>query len=109
MSRSLNRSILKKQYERFCQAWNNEKRYQQYALTTGKAEIKTSDMKGEDGRYVQQIVEGDEVRNLLGRKPTFAMWLNAVNNKKIAADVHKQPIAEGSDPKKVNVEDADWD
>lgn len=110
MSRSINRSMLKSQYARFCKAWDNEKRYQQYSLTNGDAVIKTSEVKNPDGTYVKQIVEGESVRNLLGRKPTFAMWLQAVKNKKIAADVHAAPPPQdGADPKKVEVEETDWE
>jgi hypothetical protein len=102
--------MLKAQYARFCKAWDNEKRYQQYTLAEGTAQIRTSDVKNPDGTYVQQIVEGDAVRNLLGRKPTFAMWLQAVKNKKINSDIHAAPPpADGVDPKKVQVEETDWE
>jgi len=110
MSRSMNRSILKAKYARFVQAWDNEKRYQQYSVLEGKAEIRESATKNPDGTYVKQIVEGDNVRNLLSKKPTFAMWMQAVKNKKIAANVHEAlPVPEGEDPKKVQVKETDWE
>ncbi len=82
--------MLKKQYERFCQAWQNEKRYQQFILASG-----------------QQLEEGHQP---LGRKPTFQMWLQAVNNKKISAEVHQPPpMAEEQNEKAVEVQDTDWE
>jgi len=110
--RATSRSMLKAQYTRFTEAWSNEKRYQQYSLDNLDASIQISEQKNPDGTYVKQIVDakGEDVKNLLGRKPTFAMWLQAVKNKKIAADVHKQlPVEEKADPKKVQVEETDWE
>ena len=112
MSRGMSRSILKAQYARFCEAWTNEKMYQQFTINNGTAAIKETEHKNPDGTYVKQVVgdEGTEPRNLLGRKPTFAMWLHAVKNKKIAANVHeKLPVEEGADPKKVKVEETAWE
>ncbi len=65
MSRQLDRSILKKRYEAFCRAWKDEKLYQKIALESGG-----------------KLPEGMQV---LGRKPTFQMWLQAMENQKQAA------------------------
>lgn len=86
-TRSIERNNLRKQYERFAQAWRNEKRYQEYLESTG-----------------QQLPEGT---HRLGRKPTFRMWLDAVNNKKIAAATGAPPAPEQS--KAVEVSDTEWD
>ena len=47
----------------------------------------------------------------LSKKPTFAMWLQAVKNKRLAADVTKPPpeVAEKQqDEKRIEVTDAEW-
>lgn len=91
MSRTIKRAMLKQQYERFCRAWRHEKSYQKWAEENGE----------DIGEGVQK----------LGRKPTFKMWLDAVNNKKIAASAEQQ--AEQANEKKfeekqVEVQDTDW-
>ena len=87
MSKATSRSMLKAQYERFKEAWNNEKTFQKYLLESGK-----------------ELPEG---HNKLTKKPTFAMWLQAVKNKKLSADV-SQPPPTDSDEKKVEVTDTEW-
>ena len=91
VQRQMERMKLKQQYAKFTKAWQNEKRYQQYRLTAGE-EL-------EKGHY------------MLGRKPTFTMWLDAVKNKQInAAGGTPPPLSEGvSDPKQVVVTDEDWE
>jgi len=87
----LERSVLKAQYTRFCEAWQNEKRFQRYLLDKG-----------------QPLPEG---HSELSKKPTFAMWLQAVKNKRLAADVTKPPpeVAEKQqDEKRIEVTDAEW-
>ena len=88
MSVATDRSMLKRQYERFCQAWRAEKRFQEFTLAQG-----------------EPLPQG---QNKLGKKPTFKMWLQAVKNKKIAHDVQAQlPKAEGTG--KVEVTDTEWE
>lgn len=60
MSRSIDRSILRKKYDDFCIAWKNEKMFQRIAQ--------------EDG---QELPKG---AHLLGKKPTFKMWMMAAKN-----------------------------
>ena len=86
---NIKRSILKKKYERFIQAWNNEKRYQQYLLAKG-----------------DPLEEGHQQ---LGRKPTFKMWLDAVHNKNVRSEEGQTEVSENTDPKKVEVEETSWD
>lgn len=87
--RKMKRNGLRLQYARFCDAWNNEKRYQQYLIETG-----------------QPLEEGHAE---LGRKPTFNMWLQAMKNKRVDP-ASGAPVAEGApDPKKVEVGKVDWE
>ena len=81
MNRSMNRSILKKKYEDFCQAWRDEKLYQRVVLDSG-AELP-------QGTYE------------LGKKPTFKMWVQAMKNQKSA----QVQVPENS----VSVDDTSWD
>ena len=87
---SAKREQLRRQYERFVVAWQNERRYQQFLITEG-----------------QPLEEGHQ---RLGRKPTFRMWMEAVRNKRIAARVGEMPpVAPEQDPKRVEVTDTEWD
>lgn len=91
MSRKLNRSMLKVQYLRFCEAWTNERRYQDYLKAQGK-----------------DLPEGHAP---LGKKPAFSMWLDAVKNKKIAAQAGEAPpaVVEAQESeKKVEVVNTEW-
>jgi hypothetical protein len=91
VSNQIKRSMLKAQYARFVEAWNNERRYQQYLLESG-----------------QPLPAG---HNKLGKKPTFSMWMAAVKNRKIAVDVNAPPpaVAEAkNDEKQVEVTDKEW-
>lgn len=84
MSRAIKRSMLRKQYERFVQAWDNEKRYQKYLLADG-----------------QQLEEGHQQ---LGKKPTFKMWLDAVKNKQMS----KEGLVD-QQTETVSVESTNWE
>ncbi len=89
--RSLRRQQLRQQYERFCLAWGNERRYQRYILENG--------------------MRLDEGHRELGRKPTFAMWLQAVRNRRLdpATGGEIRAEAEERDPRKVEVGDTSWE
>lgn len=76
------RSILKKQYEAFCRAWQDEKLFQKIHTADGKP-----------------LPEGV---NELGRKPTFKMWLRAIENQKQAA-------LQAPPEKAVEVKDTSWE
>jgi hypothetical protein len=80
VSRQIKRSMLKTEYERFCRAWDAEKTFQRISKEAG-----------------QPLPEGV---NILGRKPTFAMWKQARDNK-----VFEQKQEE----KKVEVVDPTWE
>ncbi len=82
MSRRLDRSIQKKRYEAFCQAWRDEKLYQQITLDAGK-----------------RLPEGMQV---LGRKPTFKMWMSAMENQ-------RQQALQAPPEKAVEVKDTGWE
>ena len=86
--RSLKRSELKAQYERFCAAWRNEKRFQEFTLSTGGV-----------------LEKG---MNRLGRKPTFQMWKQALDSG--AFRFRPTEAAEAVVPdKSVPVESTSWD
>lgn len=82
MNRKMNRTILRKQYDKFCDAWKNEKMYQRIATENGG-----------------QLPEGQQ---LLGKKPTFSMWMTAVKNQ-----VFTQHVP--AEDKSVGVVDAAWE
>ena len=82
MSRQLQRSMLKAQYAKFCEAWQNEKLYQRVYLETH-----------------EKLPEGT---NTLGRKPTFKMWVKAIENQKQAA-------LQAPPEKAVEVKDTSWE
>ena len=81
-NRTMKRSMLKAQYAKFCEAWAAEKTYQRIYVA--------------DGKELPKNVE------LLGRKPTFKMWLTAMENRR---------LAEQSRPaeKAVEVKDTSWE
>lgn len=79
---SLKRSVLKAQYEKFCRAWRDEKLFQKIHLESGK-----------------DLPEGV---NELGHKPTFKMWVKAMENQKQAA-------LQAPPEKAVEVKDASWE
>lgn len=78
--KATSRTILKRKYEQFCEAWKNEKTYQRIAEMTG-----------------QELGEGVQK---LGKKPTFSMWLAAY---KTGAFNPKQ------EEKAVEVQDTSWE
>jgi hypothetical protein len=82
-NRKLTREAAKKQYERFCEAWRNEKRFQQEKLSMG-----------------QSLPEGSLP---LGKRPTFSMWLTAVKNKAAQA-----PPPAPTETKQAEVVDPEW-
>lgn len=88
MERSIKRSILRKKYEKFSKAWENEKRYQQSLLQSG-----------------HELEEGHQQ---LGKKPTFAMWLVAVENKRLNVSGEVLGAEKTLDEKKVQVDDVEW-
>ncbi len=89
LNRKIQRNQLRLQYQRFSDAWNNEKRFQQYLLAKG-----------------EPLEKGHQE---LGRKPTFAMWLKAVKNKQVDAGSGAAVQEAAQDPKKVEVEQTDWE
>lgn len=86
MNRQLRRAALKEQYRKFCEAWKNEKRYQNAVIVGGS-----------------DLPEGV---HKLGRKPTFAMWLAAHENQRMARK--EAEAGTSSDPKRVEVTDTEW-
>ena len=84
MSSKLNRSVLRAKYDRFCVAWNNEKRYQQFLLSSG-----------------QELEEG---HTRLGHKPTFKQWMLAMENQAV-----QRAFAAQQEAKQVPVENTEWE
>jgi hypothetical protein len=83
MTRSLERSARRDQYRAFCEAWRREKGRQRELFESGEA-----------------LPSGT---NRLGRRPTFAMWVQAV--------VEQPSVQMGGDTldsKQVQVDDAGW-
>jgi hypothetical protein len=77
--RAMRRRALKAQYEKFCRAWRDEKTYQRVYVGSGKS-----------------LPDGVEQ---LGRKPTFRMWLTALENKRLAErSAPPQKAVEVGDP-----------
>jgi hypothetical protein len=90
---------LKSEYKRFCEAWNNEKLYQRILIADG---AKTDVVgKREDGTAIEVIKQGDQQLAVLGKKPTFSMWLQAKKNKAFQS---AQEVVD----KKVEVVDKEW-
>jgi len=90
MSVAGKRTVLKQQYQRFLEAWANEKRYQQYILE-------------EQGKLPEGVYP-------LGRKPTFGMWMNAIRNKKITPTSHEPgPSQAAQEEKSVQVQESSWE
>ena len=92
-NRAFKRQQLKRQYEVFCKAWNNEKVYQRYTLSQlTESQAYHAVAQG----YIN--IDGNKIP-LLGHKPTFAQWSkaqqNAVNNK-------------SASPDQVTVTDSEW-
>jgi hypothetical protein len=79
---SLKRSMLKAQYEKFCRAWQDEKLFQKIYLADGKP-----------------LPEGTHP---LGKKPTFKMWVKAMENQ-------KQMALQAPPEKAVEVKDTSWE
>ena len=79
---SLDRSVLKAQYEKFCRAWRDERLFQDITLKSGR-----------------ELPDGV---NKLGKKPTFRMWAKAMENQKQAA-------LQAPPEKAVVVKDATWE
>lgn len=79
---SAKRAQLRKKYEDFCKAWNNEKLFQKITIESGK-----------------ELPEGIQ---LLAKKPTFKMWMQAMENQ-------KQAIASAPSTKAVEVKDTSWE
>jgi hypothetical protein len=82
MSVVSSRSMMKVKYEKFCQAWRDEKLYQQVHERSGTP-----------------LPEGVQK---LGRKPTFKMWMAAMANQR-AAQAKVLP------EKAVEVKDTSWE
>ena len=101
LARQMKRDKQKAQYARFKRAWNDEKRFQQYLVDSGQAQI-VEKVVGKD--KIKVIVAGTDntETQLLGRKPTFSMWVQSMNNRIEAAKAAPQ------DEKKVEVEDLSW-
>jgi len=79
---SVKRAQLRWKYENFCTAWDNEKLFQKITLSSGK-----------------DLPEGMQV---LAKKPTFKMWMQAMENQ-------KQAIASAPPEKAVEVKDTSWE
>lgn len=84
-ARKIERSKLRVQYDRFVQAWRNERRYQEFLEGQG-----------------QPLPEG---HTKLGRKPTFQMWMQAMENRQVQEALVAQQAAE---PKQVEVSSTEW-
>lgn len=80
MGNPMKRAMLKARYDKFVKLWNNERLFQSIALKDGL-----------------QLPDG---QNVLGHKPTFAMWLAAVRQGKLQP---KQEI------KAVEVKETAWE
>jgi len=91
MDRKFKREQLKQQYAKFAQAWRDEKRFQNYLIENQGAEVKNGEIVGPDGEKVP----------VLGKKPTFAMW--------VAAKKNQQQALQAQSEKKVEVEDLSWE
>jgi hypothetical protein len=92
--------MLKAQYARFVEAWNNEKMYQRILLADGAV---TGSQELPDKRTVQVIKSEKGSMPILGRKPTFNQWLQAQKNKAFV------PVdTPASETKKVEVTNTEW-
>lgn len=102
IARKMKREQAKNKYRRFSRAWRMEKQYQQEMLAENSGTVIERKL-GDGG--VQKIlqVKGEEDAALLGRRPTFAHWLQAVNNAK--AREQAQQDSQG----KVEVKETDWE
>ena len=82
MPRSIERSMWRAKYDKFCEQWRNEKTYQRLA--------KENSLALPEGHYE------------LGKKPTFKQWMVAAKN---GAFNQQAPIVE----KAVEVTDTAWE
>lgn len=97
MLRKMRREKLRKQYEHFSKSWQMEKRYQQSTITEDGATV-TRD----GGQDFLKEPNTDPVP-LLGKKPTFSMWMTAVKNKRVALAEKLRSIG------KIDVDETEWD
>lgn len=98
----LKRSMLKAEYARFCEAWNNEKTYQRILMAEG-VKVEETETKLNDGTNLKVLKSGDQQLAVLGKKPTFAMWLHARKHQTKMPDAMKA-VSE----KQVPVTDKEW-
>lgn len=98
--RSTQRSILRAEYERFCEAWKNEKAYQRILVEDGTAHVVETE--SPEGQRTRELRTGKGAMPMLGRKPTFSQWLVARKQK-----TTQQPTQERPDSK-VEVTDTEW-
>ena len=77
----MKRAMMRKQYDKFCESWKNEKIFQRLMTENG-----------------EELPEGTFP---LGKKPTFSMWMTAIENQKNVPDQ--------TDDKKVEVNSTDWE
>lgn len=96
LERSLKRQQMREQYRKFQRSWNDEKIFQRYLVEKHGASVKQK-----DGHDVIVTQNGEE-HAVLGRRPTFNMWLKMV-------DDHRAKQAAPRDTQKVDVEDLSWD
>lgn len=101
LARKMRREQQKAQYKRFSRAWNDEKTFQAYMVSSGQATIVEKVIDNQRVKVLAGDGEGQETM-VLGRKPTFNMW---VKNKQASDEARK---AEPS-PGQVNVTDTAWD
>jgi len=98
MFRRIRRQQEKERYQRFGQAWSDERRFQRYLVEHQGAREMTDD----EGRTFVLGEKPGERMERLGRKPTFAMWTRAEENRRMAeAALPKPGVAV--------VEDLSWD
>lgn len=101
ITRTMKREQQKAQYKRFSRAWNDEKTFQAYMVSSGQATIVEKVI---DNQRVKVLVGDGEAQEtmVLGRKPTFNMW---VKNKQASEAASKVAPSPG----KVDVTDTAWD
>jgi hypothetical protein len=94
--------MLRTEYERFCEAWKNEKAYQKILIDDGTAHI--TETETPEGQTLRELRTGKGAMPMLGRKPTFSQWLAARKNKQTT----QQPAQEDKPQSKVEVTDTEW-
>lgn len=103
LARTQQRQSLRPKFDRFTRAWRNEKMYQKHLIDSGAEVVEE---KAEDGHKFKVIVNGDQRMNLLGKKPSYGVWLKAQTRIQEAEKLEALKVV--SD-KKVDVTSTDWE